>query len=297
MSSLGETPSGPGGFSETRQLTLGDLSRVYSSCNKPGAGLTGLLDWEDFDMAAIDAGHEEHLRSDARYRIPTPLLQSGVGTPSRGDTFYNDIPSRPPSPVPAWTAPSQSGSHASTPVYIPPQDNVLVGAQTPLFLPERDQTPLFLPSSHGPTPYNFDFCSETPAFFPTLVDSEEGRDSALRGLATASSPPRFHSCSLLDSDKEEDEETLSDKVHDGPQCCRPMFPEEDETEDDLCALAAAYEDAGVHPVPASTTSAPPVVMEDTFVLDTSVIPRYSLYKGLLALYTSALESNRSRNVP
>jgi hypothetical protein len=63
-------------------------------------------DREDFDMAAIDAGHEERLRSDAQYRIPTPLLQSGAETPSCGDEFYNDIPSRPLSPVPAWTAPS-----------------------------------------------------------------------------------------------------------------------------------------------------------------------------------------------
>jgi hypothetical protein len=128
-------------------------------------------DREDFDMEAIDAGHEDRLRSDARYTIPTPLLQSGAETPSRGDEFYTDIPSRPPSPVPAWTAPAQSGSRASTPLYIPPQDqdDALVGAQTPLFLPERDQTPLFLPGSRGPTPYNFDFRGETPTFFPTLV--------------------------------------------------------------------------------------------------------------------------------
>jgi hypothetical protein len=119
-------------------------------------------------MAAIDAGHEEHLRSDAQYRIPTPLLQSGAETPSRNDEFYDDIPSRPLIPVPAWTAPSQSGSRASTPVYIPPQDDAL-GAQTPLFLPECEQTPLFLPGSRGPTPYDFEFRAETPTFFPPLV--------------------------------------------------------------------------------------------------------------------------------
>jgi hypothetical protein len=126
-------------------------------------------DWEDFAMEDIDAGHEERLCSDAPYRIPTSLLQSGAETPSCGDEFYNDIPSRPPSPIPAWTAPTQSGSHASTPLYIPPQDDALVGAQTPLFLPECDQTPLFLPGSRGPTPYDFEFRAETPTFFPPLV--------------------------------------------------------------------------------------------------------------------------------
>jgi hypothetical protein len=126
-------------------------------------------DREDFAMEVIDAGHEERLRSDMRYRIPTALLQSGAETPSRGDEFYDDIRSRPLSPVPTWTAPSQSGSRASTPLYIPPQDDAFVEAQTPLFLPERDQTPLFLPSSRGPTPYDFEFRAETPTFFPPLV--------------------------------------------------------------------------------------------------------------------------------
>jgi hypothetical protein len=125
-------------------------------------------DREDFDMAAIDAGHEERLRSDAQYRIPTLLQQSGTETRSRGNEFYDDIPSRPPSPVPAWTAPSQSDSRTSTPIYIPPQDDAL-GAQTPLFLPEREQMPLFLASSRGPMPYDFEFRAEMPTFFPPLV--------------------------------------------------------------------------------------------------------------------------------
>jgi hypothetical protein len=55
-------------------------------------------DREDFNMEAIDAGHEDCLRSDARYTIPTSLLQSGAETPSRGDKFYTDVPSRAPSP-------------------------------------------------------------------------------------------------------------------------------------------------------------------------------------------------------
>jgi hypothetical protein len=102
-------------------------------------------DWQDFDMDAIDAGHEDRLRSDARYTIPTSLLQSGVETPSRGDEFYTDIPSRPPSTVPAWTAPAQSGSRASTPLYIPLQDQVdaSVRAQTPLPPRARADSPLF----------------------------------------------------------------------------------------------------------------------------------------------------------
>ncbi|KAJ7891127.1 hypothetical protein B0H13DRAFT_1887299 [Mycena leptocephala] len=401
VTSLGETPSGPGGFSETRQLTLGDcvtyvtfhsfsltsmLKRkaektdfacisavgtlIYDADHNAAHGTRSQYidnstevdhdplmredasdddddsyeaqlrrqDQEDFDMDAIDAGHEDRLRSDARYTIPTPLLQSGAETPSRGDDFYTDIPSRAPSPVPAWTAPAQSGSCASTPIYISPQDDAL-GAQTPLFLPEREQTPLFLPGSRGPTPYDFDFRGETPTFFLTLVGPIPRRPEAplFKGLRlpsphrdftpipsftspapsrpTSPEPPakkrrvesgadaedsphrrrlhRFLDVSAEDSDEEEeDEETLSDKAP------RPVFPEEDETEDDLRALAAAYEDAGreyshaaqeehsvapVRPVPASTASAPPVVAEDPFVPDTWVIPRRGLYKGLLAL--------------
>jgi hypothetical protein len=170
-------------------------------------------DREDFDMEVIDAGHEERLRSDAPYRIPTPLLQYGAETPSRGDDFDYNIPSRAPSPVPAWTAPSQAVSRASTPLYLPPEDDLFGDPQTPLFLPERDQTPLFLPGSRGPTPYAFDLHGKTPTFFLTLVgpvrsstflilnttnkddgmlDSEKARDSAFRGLATASSPARSH---------------------------------------------------------------------------------------------------------
>lgn len=164
-------------------------------------------------MEVIDAGHEERLRSDAPYRIPTPLLQYGTETPSHGDDFDYNIPSRALSPVPAWTAPSQAGSRASTPLHLPPEDDLFGDLQTPLFLPERDQTPLFLPGSRGPTPYAFDLRSETPTFFPTLVgpvrlatffilnttnkdngilDSKKARDSAVRGLATASSPARSH---------------------------------------------------------------------------------------------------------
>jgi ribosomal protein L24 len=77
-----------------------------------------------------------------------------------------------------------------------------------------------------------------------------------------------------------------------------MFPEEDETEEDLCALAAAYEDAGreysraareeqsvapVRPAPAPTVSAPPVVADHTLVPDTWVIPKHGLHKGRLSL--------------
>ncbi|KAJ7926133.1 hypothetical protein B0H13DRAFT_1862637 [Mycena leptocephala] len=311
-------------------------------------------DREDFAMEDIDAGHEERLRSDAPYRIPTSLLQSGAETPSRGDEFYNDIPSRPPSPIPAWTAPTQSGSRASTPLYIPPQDDALVGAQTPLFLPERDQTPLFLPGSRGPTPYDFEFRAETPTFFLPLIPRREQtplfgglrlppphRDftpvasitSPAPSRPTSPEPPakkrrvdssadaedsphrrrlhRFLDVSAEDSDEdeeeeeEEDEETLSDKeflddepVHEDPQRRRPVFPEEHETEEDLRALAAAYEDAGceysraareeqsvapVRPAPAPTVSAPPVVADHTLVPDTWVIPKHGLHKGRLAL--------------
>ncbi|KAJ7896178.1 hypothetical protein B0H13DRAFT_1885261 [Mycena leptocephala] len=305
-------------------------------------------DWEDFDMEAIDAGHEDRLRSDARYTIPTPLLP--VET--------NFIPTflKTTEPSPCLDCPAQSGSRASTPLYIPPQDqdDALVGAQTPLFLPERDQTPLFLPGSCGPTPYNFDFHDKTLTFFPTLIPRRDEtplfgglrlppphRDftpvpsitSPAPSRPTSPEPPakkrcvesganaedsphrrrlhRYLDVSVEDSDKEEeeeeeeDEETLSDKeflddepVHDHRQGRCPVFPEEEETEDDLRALAAAYEDAGceysraareehsvapVRSVPVSTASAPPVVVEDTIVPDTWVIPKHGLHKGLLSL--------------
>ncbi|KAJ7883327.1 hypothetical protein B0H13DRAFT_1890412 [Mycena leptocephala] len=330
MSSLGETPSGPGGFSETRQLTLGDcvtyvtfhsflltsmskrtwsqyiddsaevdhdpLMREDASDDDDNSYEAQLhrQDREDFDMDAIDAGHEDQLHSDARYTIPTPLLQSGVETPSRSDDFYDNIPSRAPSPVPAWTAPAQSGSRASTPIYIPPQDDrdatffpTLVGP-----IPRREETPLFgglqLPPPHrdfSPVP---SLTSPAPSR-PTSAEPPAKKRRVESGADAEDSPHRrrlhrFLDVSAEDSDKEEeeeeeDEETLSDKeylddepVHDDPQHRRPVFPEEDKTEDDLLC-----------PVPASTASAPPVVVEDTFIPDTWVIPKYGLHKGLLAL--------------
>ncbi|KAJ7847678.1 hypothetical protein B0H13DRAFT_1907160 [Mycena leptocephala] len=81
--------------------------------------------------------------------------------------------------------------------------------------------------------------------------------------------------------EEEDKETLSDKeflddepVHNNPQRRCPMFPEEDKTEDDLCALAAAYEDTGCE----HSRAAP-----EELVVNTWVIPKYGLHKGCLAL--------------
>lgn len=43
-------------------------------------------DQHDFHMADIEAGHEERLRASGPYRIPPHLLESGVATPSRGNT-------------------------------------------------------------------------------------------------------------------------------------------------------------------------------------------------------------------
>ncbi|KAJ7912884.1 hypothetical protein B0H13DRAFT_2326938 [Mycena leptocephala] len=267
-------------------------------------------DREDFDMAAIDAGHEERLRSDAQYRIPTPLLQSGS---------------------PPGLLPPDLVLRLNAQLY-PPQDDAL-GAQTPLFLPEREQTPLFLPGSRGPTPYDFEFRAETPTFFLPLVGPARG-DSALRRLATASSPSRPHPAppvicpphldqlppslpkkrrvdsgadaedsphqrrlhrfldvsarTLTRREEEEDEETLSDKeflddepVHEDPQRHRPVFPEEDETEEDLRALAAVYEDAGCEYSvrPRRAIGCP----NHTLVLDTWVIPKHGLHKGRLSL--------------
>ncbi|KAJ7820143.1 hypothetical protein B0H13DRAFT_2378001 [Mycena leptocephala] len=123
---------------------------------------------------------------------------------------------------------------------------------------------------------------------------------------------RFFDVSAEDSDEdgeeedeEEDEETLSDKeflddepVHDDLQRRRPVFLEEEETEDDLRALAAAYEVAGreysraarqeqsvapVRPPPAPTVCATPAVADNTLVPETWVMPKHGLHKGRLAL--------------
>jgi hypothetical protein len=142
-------------------------------------------DERDFQMPEIIGGHEDRLRSSAPYRVPTSLLQSGAATPSRGDDMEYDLPSRAPTPVPAWQPPLQSDSRAPTPAYIPPpawdpaQFNSRAPtpaympppawqpaqsdsrAPTPAYMPPPQQTnstrgptPLFLPGLRGPTPYS-----------------------------------------------------------------------------------------------------------------------------------------------
>ncbi|KAJ7823930.1 hypothetical protein B0H13DRAFT_1919391 [Mycena leptocephala] len=226
-------------------------------------------DREDFDMEAIDAGHEETaLRRAYGSRLccnPAPRL-----LPRRRfyTTFLQD-------------------HRAQSPPGLPPPNLVLA--------PPRPSTsrrkikmmhaPLFARLARS-YPYDFEFRAR-PDLLPDLSWSHSERKRLLSsGLATASSPARFTTGSPVtspapsrptppslpqrkdvsiqaptprirpigaafrfldvsaeDSDEEEeeeeeDEETLSDK---GPA---PRVPRGRGNEDDLRALAAAYEDAG-----------------------------------------------------
>ncbi|KAJ7899942.1 hypothetical protein B0H13DRAFT_1883569 [Mycena leptocephala] len=267
-------------------------------------------DREDFDMAAIDAGHEERLLL---------LAATNSTTTFPHDHRAQSLPGLPPPnlvlapPRPSTSRPKMICLRSRRPSY--PSPSV---TRPPSFCPARAVLPhtpstsatrchSFCPAC-GPTPYDFEFRAETPTFFPPLVGPKRRVES---GADTEDSAHRrrlhrFLDVSAEDSDEEdEDEETLSDKeflddepVHDHRQGRRPIFPEEEETEDDLRALAAAYEDAGreytraaqeersvapMCPVPVSTASAPPVVAQDTIMPDTWVIPRRGLHKGLLSL--------------
>ncbi|KAJ7613789.1 hypothetical protein B0H17DRAFT_1220734 [Mycena rosella] len=79
-----------------------------------------------FARPAILAGHEERLRSDAPYRIPSELL----------------LP-----PISALLQPAQT---AQSPARAP---SFFAGPAS--FEQARDRTPLFLPDSHGPTPFTY----------------------------------------------------------------------------------------------------------------------------------------------
>ncbi|KAJ6471982.1 hypothetical protein C8R45DRAFT_1104196 [Mycena sanguinolenta] len=134
-------------------------------------------DQRDFPMDAIEAGHEQRLRSRAPYRIPPRLLQSGAATPSRGEDDVPDAPSRPTSPLAPWNAPSSAvGSRAVTPEFIPFVANAPL---TPLFLPDPDSrgpTPFlnYLESQAPPTPLFLpDPDSRSPTPFSSFFDREE----------------------------------------------------------------------------------------------------------------------------
>ncbi len=191
------------------------------------------MDQQDFRMNEILGGHEERLRGDAPYRIPTQYLQSGAATPSRGEDLDYDatIASRATSPAPyLQPAPQSAGSRAPTPAYIKAEvidEDFSIGAlagqvidietfdsppprprpqysgpdyfgrdrdgnqilpwqpgQTPYWTlstsqstpmpppssipPARQQTPLFLPDSRGPTPYAYASRDSTPQFLSNL---------------------------------------------------------------------------------------------------------------------------------
>ncbi|KAJ7854892.1 hypothetical protein B0H13DRAFT_2358201 [Mycena leptocephala] len=217
-------------------------------------------------------------------------------------------------PSPAWTAPSQAVSRASTPLYSRPK-MICLGTRRPRYSsPSATRRPLFARLARS-TPYAFNLRGETPTFFPTLVGPIPRRQETplFEGLRlpppqrdltpvspvtspapsrpTSPEPPakkrrarlhRFLDVSAEDSDEEEeeeeeDEETLSDKVHDDPQRAAPCSLRKTK----LKMIFVRWR--LLRPVPASTTSAPPAVVEDTILPDTWVIPKYGLHKGLLAL--------------
>ncbi|KAJ7106152.1 hypothetical protein C8R44DRAFT_745244 [Mycena epipterygia] len=129
----------------------------------------------DFDLPSILATHEPRLRASAPYRIPTTLLQAGAATPSRGEEIdMADLPpSRPVSPAFGFGAPpaQMQMSRAATPAYMPTPD-------TPFSIPDssRAGTPLFIPGSRGPTPYQNGGVRPPPSRSPepqsTWIESE-----------------------------------------------------------------------------------------------------------------------------
>ncbi|KAJ7703705.1 hypothetical protein B0H17DRAFT_1194188 [Mycena rosella] len=111
-------------------------------------------DARDFDLPPIVAGHVARLRSDAPYRVPEVLLR-----PRQAEAGRRAHPCRqtlagrqrnPPWPLPpaplgtlvdSWPESSLSRTPSMTPFATPPPFH-------------RQRTPLFLPSSRGPTPYS-----------------------------------------------------------------------------------------------------------------------------------------------
>ncbi|KAJ7627710.1 hypothetical protein DFH06DRAFT_1338877 [Mycena polygramma] len=131
-------------------------------------------DEQDFNMRAIEAGHEARLQEAAPYRIPSPLLDAGAATRSQAER--ND--SRAPSPVERASSPTDQRPQPQ--LDIPP-----VAFQRPC-----DPTPLFLhdPSSHGPTPY--DQRHYTPLWNISYErERSPGQGGSRRESARPSTPP------------------------------------------------------------------------------------------------------------
>ncbi|KAJ7104626.1 hypothetical protein C8R44DRAFT_887082 [Mycena epipterygia] len=240
-------------------------------------------DARDFDLPSILATHEPRLRASAPYRIPTALLQAGAATPSRGEEIdMGDLPpSRSVSPAFGFGAPlaQMQMSRAATPAYTPAPDALLSipdsrGAtpdlqRAPSSNPNvRAGTPLFLPGSRGPTPYQYDFRTPTPfsrGAFPEHRAGPSSLPQAKRRRIASSSPPPlsvtdvagFLDTAAEDSDEDngeeegedEDEETLSDLEfidneprHDdeGPPM-RLLADHDEEDEEDLHTVATSYD--------------------------------------------------------
>ncbi|KAF8147501.1 hypothetical protein K438DRAFT_2027712 [Mycena galopus ATCC 62051] len=140
-------------------------------------------------MAEMLEGHQDRLRANAPYRIPLHLLEP---TPSGSRAPTPAYIPHPPqttaqSPTPEFRPPIPHEAHVSAPQLqgsrAPPQYTgpAFSREQTPLFLPDsrgptpypasfshgptllrRHETPLFLPDSRGPTPYPHDLHGPTP---------------------------------------------------------------------------------------------------------------------------------------
>ena len=104
-------------------------------------------DRRDFDMPAIEAGHETRLQSAAPYRIPTQLLST-----SRSGTQDVEMP-LPPLPLQARSPTPERCER--TPLFLP--EDGLLDRMTPMYLDRASVAP----STDG----------ELPGFAPFAVDT------------------------------------------------------------------------------------------------------------------------------
>ncbi|KAJ7234331.1 hypothetical protein C8J57DRAFT_1249272 [Mycena rebaudengoi] len=173
----------------------------------------------------------------------------GARTPYAGSPAQYQ-PSRPNSPFPAWMAPSSSaiaGPSAQTPTFIPDYDDnwsaFPPGAQTPTFtanyddspyippptLPTRRQTPLFLPGSRDPTPFQPEG-SMPPPPVPSRRQTPSSRDSSDRPpkkrRRLANTAARFLDVKAVVDEADDDDE-------EGPTQADLEFLNDDEMDDDL----------------------------------------------------------------
>ncbi|KAJ7637498.1 hypothetical protein B0H17DRAFT_1217054 [Mycena rosella] len=184
-----------------------------------------------FAMPAILAGHEERLRSDAPYRVPSELLlppisallqpaqtaQSLACAPSffAGPASFEQARDRTPLFLPDSRGPTPFMYRTPTPF-----------SRKPTAFPQAapyQSNPLFLPDSHGPTPFTYrtptPFTREPTAFpqaAPRQSASGPRQSTSARAPSCSPSPPRkrrrrdgaatFFDLEASDSDSDDDEE-------------------------------------------------------------------------------------------